>query len=135
MVHGAVRSRPTPQITICLISKFKTMEMKDFIVGCLGFGCLDTKFDEYCDAFGIDFDDDDVTDALRACHPNYGSFGGEMYYILFNKIIDKYHREPLDRDLWDYCINGDASSLYYDGDEIFAPADLDCLIRELKGEE
>lgn len=111
------------------------MKMKDFIVVCLGFGYLDTTFDEYCDAFGIDFDEDEVTHVFCACHPNYQEFGNLIYTILFNKIIDKYHREPLDRNLWNYCINGDASELIYDGIGIGSPAELDCLIRELEGEE
>ena len=111
------------------------MKMKDFIVGCLGFGCLDTTFDEYCDAFGIDFGEDDIHYALDACCGDYNHFGGEIYRCLFDKIIDKYHREPLDMDLWDYCINGDASDLIYDGELINTPADLECIISELEGEE
>ena len=81
------------------------MEMQEFILSCLRFGCYDTKFDDFCEAFDIDFSEEEIHDALKSCAHNFCYFGHEIYHRLFEKIIDKYHRDPLNREKWDYLDN------------------------------
>lgn len=104
------------------------MKMNEFIGVCLGFGNLDTTFDKYCDAFDIDFSDDDVYEAIRCCRDprNVGSF---LYHDLFERIIDKYD-DQLDWEMFDYDINGAWSRLYYNGVGVYSPHDLEEIIAE-----
>lgn len=111
------------------------MEMQEFILSCLRFGCYDTRFDDYCEAFSIDFSEEEIHDALKSCAHNFCYFGHEIYRRLFEKIIDNFHRAPLKRELWDYNINGDASDLIYDGNQILDPQDIEDIINELEEQQ
>lgn len=103
--------------------------MNDFIGVCLGFGSLDSTFDKYCDAFGIDFSDDDVYEAISCCSRNLRNVGSFLYHDLFERIIEEYE-DQLDREVFDYEINGYCSRLYYNGVPIFSPQDLEEFIAE-----
>ena len=105
------------------------MKMNEFIGVCLGFGCLDTTFDKYCDAFDINFSQDDVYEAIDCCRSNLRCVADFLYQDLFERIIDKYEYQ-LDRGFFDYECNGCCSRLYYNGVPIFSPQDLEEFIAE-----
>ena len=117
------------QFTLFINSNFTIMEIKDFVVCCLGFGLSDETFEDYCGAFDVDFDEDDVYDAIRICSGDYSNVANELYYRLFEKIISQYKDEPsLDRNLWGTDCNGLCSALYYDGVRIDCPEDVEEII-------
>ena len=105
------------------------MKMNDFIGCCLGFGTLDTTFDKYCDAFDIDFSDDDVFEAIDCCRKNPRNVATFLYHDLFERIIEQYE-DRLDREVFDYDINGACSRLYYNGVGVYSPQDLEEIIAE-----
>lgn len=103
--------------------------MNEFIGVCLGFGNLDSTFDEYCDAFDIDFSENDVYRAIDCCGDNLKHVASYLYECLFERIIDKYD-DQLDREIFDYECDGCCSCLYYNGVEVYSPQDLEDIISE-----
>jgi hypothetical protein len=109
------------------------MEMNKFVATCL---FMDGEvFDQYCDAFDVDIEDEDVYEALRLCDgTNYRSFGVIILERMWAKVVER-NTPVLDESKFDCdCSSPSFPSFYYDEEEVKSQADLDRIIEELDSE-
>lgn len=105
------------------------MEMNDFVASCLG---MDGEvFDEYCDAFDVEIDEDDVKEALNMCCGDYFSFGQTILETMWGKVVSHYS-QWLDEDKFDCdCSSPSYPDFYYDGESVKSNEDLDAIVERL----
>ena len=105
-------------------------ETMAFICNCLSFN--DGYVDKLMNEFDIDMDEEQVIDILNSCaeQKNYRLFGNLMIREVFSAIQEKYKKDGLEDDKFDWSIDNYCSVLHYDGKEIKSKWQLDGIIRE-----
>lgn len=111
------------------------MKTSDFISVCLGIGTVDTTIDDICENFDLDISENDVYDALDVFRHNYEGFGDYLIGNLYQQVINKWVKEGLDKDKFDYYTNGMDSHLYYDEEEISCNDDLQEILNKTNKED
>ncbi len=96
---------------------------KFILMGCLR--CDAKVLDEYCEAFGVELTESDVTQALADCCGEYKDFGRDILYQMWLKVIEEFHG-VLDADKFDYDFSSPSyPDFYYDGERVYSRDDLE----------
>lgn len=98
----------------------KTLEL---IGLCFGIGTCDTFLDDIAEKFDVDIDTTDIEQILDECGKDYSNVGQMLAERMFSQCLKEYDYQ-LYEDGWDACINGQATHLYCDGQEIHDIAEL-----------
>ena len=98
----------------------KTLEL---IGLCFGIGTCDTFLDDIAEKFDVDIDTTDIEQILDECGKNYSNVGKMLAERMFSQCLKEYDYQ-LYEDGWDADINGQATHLYCDDEEIHDIAEL-----------
>lgn len=83
--------------------------------------------DKITEEFDIDFDDEDVSWAIRDSDPkNPESIGSSITMMVISKLSRHFSElyPTFDEEKFDWYINGDDSHIYYDGEQICCEDDM-----------
>lgn len=98
---------------------------KDFILFSLGIGTQDDAIEKITESFCIVYYTDDVWEVMQKCNGHYVQFNNLFIRHIYEKIIDKNRSIYLDEGNWDCECDGIRSSLYYNGEAVGCPEDID----------
>lgn len=101
------------------------MGINDFV--CSVINLPESWLDGIVDEFDIDYDTEDICDAIKTSDPeDPTSIGSSIALMVIGKLQEHFGKlfPTFDSDKFDWYINGRESHLYYDGDQICCDDDM-----------